>query len=326
MGHDKLIHYMLPAAAFLMIAAAWVVVVVLWSARRRRLSQKIHRRIGLIQDASQPVRMLRLWHEGQEAVTYVPGMPRRNTVAQRIAHLYRDTGWRTAPTMILTVLAGVCGLSAMIVLTLSHNPLLAAAGPVVVVLLFWLYVKHCIAKREMIFDQQFIDALDLAARSLRAGHPLLGAFRVISDEIPAPVGNIFGEICQQQGIGVSVEDALRRAAAGLTSLDLKLFATSVTIQMRTGGNLTEMMERLATVIRGRMWLTRRIRVLTAQTQFSKRLLLVLPFLLFFVLNLINPRYMEPLYHTWIGQMLLLAAAAGLLTGAWVMNRMAVLKY
>jgi tight adherence protein B len=270
--------------------------------------------------------MLRLWHEGQEAVTYVPWMPRRNTVAQRITRLYRDTGWKTPPAMILTILAWVCGLAAMIVLTLSHNPLLAAAGPVVVVLLFWLYVKHCIAKREMIFDQQFIDALDLAARSLRAGHPLLGAFRVISDEIPAPVGNIFGEICQQQGIGVSVEDALRRAAAGLTSLDLKLFATSVTIQMRTGGNLTEMMERLASVSRGRMWLTRRIRVLTAQTQFSKRLLLVLPFLIFFVLNLINPRYMEPLYHTWIGQMLLLAAATGLLTGAWVMNRMAVLKY
>jgi tight adherence protein B len=326
MGHDKLFHYLLPAAAFLTIAAAWVVVVVLWSARRRRLSDKIQRRIGLIQDSNQPVRMLRLWHEGKEAVTYVPGMPRRNSMAQRIAHLCRDTGWRTPPGMILAVLAGVCVFAVVVVLTLSHNVLLAAAAPVVVSVLFWLYLKQCIAKREMVFDQQFIDALDLAARSLRAGHPLLGAFRVISDEIPAPVGNIFGEICQQQGIGVSVEDALRRAAGGLTSLDLKLFATSVTIQMRTGGNLTEMMERLATVIRGRMWLTRRIRVLTAQTQFSKRLLLVLPFLLFFVLNLINPHYMEPLYHTWIGQMMLLVAGAGLLIGAWVMNRMAVLKY
>jgi tight adherence protein B len=107
---------------------------------------------------------------------------------------------------------------------------------------------------------------------------------------------------------------------------MKLFATSVIIQVRSGGNLADMMYRLADVIRDRMRLKRRVRVLTAQTQLSKRVLLALPFLLFGALNLLNPTYMMPLYTTAMGRMLLIIAGTGLILGAWMMNRLSVLKY
>jgi tight adherence protein B len=96
--------------------------------------------------------------------------------------------------------------------------------------------------------------------------------------------------------------------------------------MRSGGNLADMMERIAFVIRDRIRLSRRVRVLTAQTQLSKRILLVLPFVVFFVLHLINPRYMSTFYTTFNGQVLLGISGASMALGAWIMSRLLVIKY
>ena len=145
-------------------------------------------------------------------------------------------------------------------------------------------------------------------------------------EIAAPVGALFGEICQQQALGVSIEHAIRDAAERSTSEDMRLLATSVAIQSRSGGNLVDMIERLAFVIRDRKRLNRRVRVLTAQTQLGKRILAGLPFVLFALLTVLNPDYMTPLYSTAMGRMLLAGAAVSVLIGIYVMNRMAVLRF
>jgi tight adherence protein B len=211
-------------------------------------------------------------------------------------------------------------------LALTSSPALTLLAGFAVLAGFWIYLKQKVDRVVTAFEQQFVDALELAARSLRAGHPLIASFRIIADEVAAPVGTMFQRICQQQAVGISLEQSLREAAAATSSPDMKLFATSVAIQLRSGGNLADMMDRLSAVVRGRMWLTRRVRVLTAQTQLSKRLLLVLPALLFGVLTLLNPGYMHPLYATATGRVLLVVAGLSLLFGAWLMSRMAVLKY
>ena len=126
-------------------------------------------------------------------------------------------------------------------------------------------------------------------------------------------------------MGRSIEEAIRAAADRSASEDLKLLATSVSIQVRSGGNLAEMIDRLADVIRERIRLNRRMRVLTAQTQFSKRILVALPLVLFVVVNIINPDYIEPMYSTTNGQILLAIAGAGIMAGSWVMNKMATLN-
>ena len=86
------------------------------------------------------------------------------------------------------------------------------------------------------------------------------------------------------------------------------------------------MDRLAVVVRDRLRLGRRMRILSAQTQMSKRVLLVLPFFVFILFNILNPDYMAPLYTTKVGNILLAISALGLAFGSWLMNRMAVLKY
>jgi tight adherence protein B len=116
-----------------------------------------------------------------------------------------------------------------------------------------------------------------------------------------------------------MEDAMRSLARNTVSEDLALFATSVIIQIRSGGNLADMMERLAAVIRERQRLARRVRVLTSQTQFSKRVLLAMPFLVFVLLNIINPTYMRTLYATSAGKFVGILAAVMLLLGWLAMN-------
>ena len=139
------------------------------------------------------------------------------------------------------------------------------------------------------------------------------------------MGTIFAEICQQQALGSSLDEALRRAAELTQSADMKLFAASLSIHVRTGGNLAGVMESLALVIRERMRQNRRFRVITAQTQFSKRVLLAMPFLVFGALSAISPEYVRPLYTTSPGMLLLALAVALMLAGWFLMERMAAVR-
>jgi tight adherence protein B len=123
-----------------------------------------------------------------------------------------------------------------------------------------------------------------------------------------------------------LQRALLNASQRSRSPDMKIFATSVAIQLRSGGNLADMIDRVAWVVRERMRLHRRARVLTAEAQMSKWVLLGLPTGMFVLLNVINPEYMDPFYNTFLGQIMMGVAVAMLMCGAWVMSWMAKLKY
>jgi tight adherence protein B len=140
------------------------------------------------------------------------------------------------------------------------------------------------------------------------------------------VSTVFAEIIQQQQLGKSLEESIRATAAKSHSDDLKLFAASTIVQLRSGGNLADMMDRLVAVIRDRIRLQRRVRVLTAQTQFSKRILIGMPFVLIAMLFVLKPDYLSPLTETHTGRILVATAAVFLVVGSYVMNKIAVLKY
>ena len=313
-------------SVFALVLAVWVMVVVVWNARVGARQEKIQRRLELIaQPQAGEGRILRLWSDGQEATTIVPGAGERGFIG-RLDQMRRTAGIQT-PVSVMLMFIVVGGLFAgLFGLMLTHSFIVGLCAAVTVFLAVWIWLKQRIAKRAVLFESQLVDALELAARSLKAGHPLPGAFRLVSEEIAPPIGTVFAEVCQQQDLGVGIDESLRKTAEASPSPDLKLFATSVVMQLRTGGNLVDMMERLALVIRDRMRLTRRVRVLTAQTQFSKRILLLLPFVVFVILNLLNPEYMRPLYTTGPGTRLLAVAAAALIIGAWLMNRLAIIRY
>lgn len=315
---------LLAAAAFGFVFSLWLAGVIVWRMSRKKRAEQIEKRLGL-HEVDEEEKVLSLWLEDRVATTTVL-RGRRQSLGERLDRMRLAAGWETPAGSILGTLASVVffslGGSYLFTGSLLPGAGLAAAS----LLMFWFYLNHAIGKRVAVFERQFVDALDLAARSLRAGHPLLGAFRLISEEIGAPVRTVFADVCQQQALGVSLDQALKSVASKSWSGDMKLFATAVIIQLRSGGNLAQMMDRLAFVIRDRMRLSRRVRVLTAQTQFSKRVLVSLPLVLFFLLNVLNPGYMSALYQTAAGRTTLTIGTVGILLGIWVMNRMAVLRY
>ncbi|MEX0746055.1 MAG: type II secretion system F family protein [Phycisphaeraceae bacterium] len=312
-------------AVFGLVLSAWMILVLLFVWRQARESERVSERLDF--DGPVSGRTLRLWRDGQDLTVTVQEQAVARSAGERLSQLAEDAGWRHVPVQTLALMAAAFVMFAFVIAMAATGTLLAGAlSAAGAMMLMWIVVRVRITRQEALFAQQFVDALGLAARSLRAGHPLAGAFRLIAEQIRPPVGSLFAEICQQQEMGMSPEVALRRAASRSRNADFHLFTTSVAIQLRTGGNLAEMMDRLAHVIRDRMRLSRRVRVLTAQTQFSKRILIALPFILLLLLNVMNPGYVEPLYSTGIGRWLLAGGVASLLLGVWAMNRMSVLRY
>ena len=322
--HAELVSLLVQLAVFGLVLGLWVIVVILWYLIHSRRVTQLQRRLGLSSQQDNE-RVVRLWRDGQVAHTRVPGQMRR-TVWERMEHLRDQAGWEVSLPMILIGLGGGCVFAAAVVQIVTGHFIIALGGVLLIGVVFWTFLNHCINRRRNLFERQLLDALDLAARSLRAGHPMAGAIQLVAEEIPAPVGKLFAEIQDSQTLGTPVEEALRAAAERADNGDMKVFAAAVVIQTQSGGNLADMMERVAWVIRERMRLSRRARVLTTEAQFSKRVLLALPLGLFVVFNILNPDYMEPMFTTTIGNVLLAIGTVGLLVGAWVMNRMAVLQY
>ena len=319
---------LIAVAAFGLVLSVWLVGVLFWSMRKKKRIDEVADRLKLVQSAGVKYsampdesdgRVLRLWRDGQEATTIVPGLDDSNGLLASLERTRINAGLESTLRSLILGGFGLLAFTGTVAYLLTDNVMMAIAGPIAVAVLVYIIIAQRVAKRQAVFERQLVDGLELAARSLRVGHPLVGSFRMISEEIGAPVGLLFGEVCQQQELGISLDEALRGVAARTHSDDLKLFATSVVIQLRSGGNLADMMERVANVIRERNRLARRVRVLTAQTQMSKRILLALPFFVFVLLNCINADYMRPLYSTFTGQIIIAIAAVGLLIGWITMN-------
>jgi tight adherence protein B len=313
-------------AAFLLVMSLWTAALIIWRLRRRVQRGKLRQRLEILDAQGDHTRTLRLWYEGKESATTVPGKDLPWLSARHLAGLCQDAGWTAPVSSIVLMLAGVMAAVFMLLLVISGRTLVGCVGAAAVAMVFWIYLNRRISVRAALFERQLVDALDLASRSLRAGHPLVGAFQLIAEEVPPPVGAFFSEICQQQALGVSLERAVAQSILGHSSPDVKFFGTSVILQLRSGGNLADMMERLAYIIRDRISLNRRVRVLTAQAQFSKNILAAMPVVFFVLMTIINPRYTEPLYTTGVGQVMLGLAAILVVLGVYLMNRMMVLRF
>ena len=316
---------MTAVAVFGLVLAVWTIGVVLWHNRRSAQSEQIRERLDPTLAETGKARTLRLWHEGEEATKTVPGRFRGPPLRERLEQTRKDAGFASPVRFLLLEAFGLLAVTflSMYLITNRWVPAIVTTA-VATVAIVW-YTTARIASREAMFERQLVDGLELSARALRAGHPLLGAFHLISEEIPAPVGRIFAEICQHQAMGGSLDDALRRAAALTKNADMKLFSASLAINLRTGGNLADVVYGLAHVIRERMRLNRRFRVLIAQTQISKRILLGMPVMMLGVLSWMNPDYVSKLFDNTPGFILLCVATGSLLLGWIVMNRMASLK-
>ena len=325
MDIEHLINVIIMVTVFGLVFSIWCICVFLWLGQYLMRLQGVQKRLGLVQKETGESRTLRLWRAMQQKGEAF-SRPRKPTLWARLEKVGRDAGWQAPVRTVLLGLIGVAALAFLVTYLISSGVLLAIGVSVVIVVIFCSYTRRHIAKRATLFERQLVDALGVASRALRAGHPLVGAFQLVAEEIGEPLGSVFFRICQEQSLGLDLKDSIYKVAVTTDNATLKLFATAVAIQFKSGGNLADLMDSLADVIRARTRLNRRVRVITAQTQFSKRILIGLPILMFFVLNFISPQYMQTFYTTTAGRYMLAIVALSVLIGSWVMNRISVLRF
>lgn len=325
MDYEHVLNVIAMVAVFGLVFSIWCICIFLWLAKYLIRLQSVQRRLGIVEKETDESQTLRLWRETKQETGDV-NLTGELTLGERFERLRQTAGWRAPAHMVILRIIGTAVLGFVVTYLFGGGITLAFGISATILAVFWAYTRKCISKQSALFETQLVDALGIAARALRAGLPLLGAFQLISEEIDDPLGNIFFRICHEQLLGLDLKDSIRKVAKTVYNPELKLFATAVAIQLQSGGNLAELMDSLASVIRARMRLNRRVRVLTAQTQFSKRVLIALPIILFFLLNVISPQYMQTFYTTTIGRYMLVAMISIILFGAWVMNRIAVLRF
>lgn len=325
MNLERIINSIIMITVFGLVFSIWSICVFIWLGQYLVRLKTIQKRLSIVVKETDESRILRLWRDTQRDMKKLAWVAKPN-LRERLDTLRQNIGWHTPIQLIVLGVIGVAVSAFVVTYILGGSILLGLGICAAVITVFWSYTQRCITKREILFERQFVDALGIAARSLRSGHPLVGAFRLISEEIGEPLGNIFSKICQEQTLGSNLKESIRKVAKTTSSSDLKLFATAVAIQLHSGGNLADLMDSLASIARARMRIRRRFRVLTAQTQFSKRVLIALPVVLFFLLNVFNPQYMKPLYVTSMGRYMLAAMVLSVSLGFWVMNRISVLRF
>ncbi|MEJ2647708.1 MAG: type II secretion system F family protein [Sedimentisphaerales bacterium] len=324
METERVINIIIMVSIFGLILSVWCICIFLWLGQYLIRLKSVQKRLGIVKKESEETHTLKLWRENKrDTGIALPGKP---TLAERLEVLKNSAGWTLpAHTVILRVI-GASFLAFILTYLVKGSMLIALIVAASIVIAFWTYTKMSIAKQAALFERQLVDALGICARALRAGLPLLGSFQLISEEIDKPVGDIFFRICHEQLLGLDMKESIRKVARNVYNPEMKLFATAVAIQLQSGGNLADLMDSLASVIRARMRLNRRVRVLTSQTQLSKRILIAIPMILFLLLNIISPQYMEVFYSTTTGKIMLAAMASMVLFGVWVMNRIAVLRF
>jgi tight adherence protein B len=171
---------------------------------------------------------------------------------------------------------------------------------------FW-YLSMKRKKRMSKFEEGFPEALDLISRALKAGHAFITGLKMVADEMPEPIGPEFRKTFDEQNFGLPLKDALENLTYRMPSLDVRFFTTAVLIQRETGGNLSEILENLAHVVRERFKILRQVRVYTAHGRMTGYVLLALPAVLCIALAFINPDHMNLLFRERMGQMMLMGA-------------------
>ncbi|MCX5893340.1 MAG: type II secretion system F family protein [Deltaproteobacteria bacterium] len=180
-------------------------------------------------------------------------------------------------------------------------------------------------RKTLKFEKQMPEAMELLARSLRAGHTLQSTLELVSQESPAPLGKEMRVTYEEQRLGLSISQALRRMSDRVASQDLRYFVTAVLIQAETGGNLAEILDNIGTLIRERLKLKGKVEALTAEGRFSAMVLIGLPIVVFLVLYLINRTYIMVLLTDPLGTKILTAGIALVVFGALIMKKMVSIK-
>jgi tight adherence protein B len=242
--------------------------------------------------------------------------PISNILQTRIAQA--DMKLSVVTLLLLSVVAAIAGyfLISLFVPMLAVQ-MAAAAGCGAIPFCFVSFKR---ARRIAAFTRALPDAIDMMGRSLRAGHSMSASINIVAEQSPEPVASEFREAFRQQNFGLPLRDALWQILDHVPSQDLRVLVTGILVQKETGGNLAEILDRTAFVIRERLRIQGEIRTHTAQGRMTGWILCALPVVMLFVINLVNPGYSDVLLNTPTGHKLIYLGLGLLATGAVIIRQ------
>ncbi|MBT8411103.1 MAG: type II secretion system F family protein [Octadecabacter sp.] len=204
-----------------------------------------------------------------------------------------------SPGQLMLVMAAltVTAFLALSFLTAASLPIRALVSLAMGVGAVYYWVSSKAKKRLALLEEQLPDAVELLVRSLRVGHPFISAINTVSKEMADPLASELGIIADEAAYGRDVSDSIRAMAERLDMQDLRFLAVAVGIQQKSGGNLAEILQGLATVIRSRFKLFRKVKAITAEAKWSGTFLSVFPFLALIGINVMQPDYYSEVMGT-----------------------------
>lgn len=176
-------------------------------------------------------------------------------------------------------------------------------------------------RRQNKFLHDFADAIDVMVRGLKAGLPVSDAMKVIAAESGPPVGPEFAEVVEGQRVGITIDQGIERMFERMPLSEVNFLGIVMAIQSKTGGNLSEALGNLSKVLRDRKKMKQKIRSVSQEAKSSAAIIGSLPFVIMGGLTVLNPNYMDPLFNTSTGNVMLVGCGVWMLTGVLVMRKM-----
>ena len=310
------------AVLAIVFGAYWVAVVRPESGERRTLRQRLRQ--------PRRVRLLAKLEKDKEKLSAVGSVDavlvrwdRFSTPLQQMI-LQSGLQWTVGALVLGSLFVGFA-TAAVVVYLVPFAWAALLAGAVASTVPFF-YVRRSARKRLEKFEEQFPEAIDLVARALRAGHALPTALQMVADEIPQPVGEEFKRLFDQHSYGMSLPDSLRAFGDRVPLLDARFFVTAILTQREMGGNLSEVLDKLASVIRDRFKVKRQVRVVSAHGRITGIVLGFLPPAVAGILLIISPQHMALLFKDPLGLYMVAAAVVLQVVGVLIIRRIVDVEY
>jgi tight adherence protein B len=251
-------------------------------------------------------------------------VPQRMGAAPKLALLLAqaESPWNVSSVLISSSVLGLMGF-AIARYWISDLPSLIAGVAATVVPVLVLCLKR--NRRLLRFDQNLPEALELMSRSLRAGHSLSAAIEIVAEEGMEPLRSEFARVHQKQVLGLPYRDALLQLGRRVPSTDLQVVITAMLVQKETGGNLVEILERTAAVLRDRLRIQGEVRIHTAQGRLTGAILCLLPVVMYGLINLANPGYTRVLIDDPVGRKMTYAGLGMIAVGALLIRKIVRIK-
>jgi tight adherence protein B len=233
--------------------------------------------------------------------------------------------WGAAGLIHRSAAAAIAASLAVLVATRNSLPLLTLAAGAVGAIVPLQWVRRRARARVRQFEEQFPDCLEFISRSMRAGHAFSVSLEMVHQEFSDPLAGEFRRTFEEQNLGQPLDIVLKKMAHRMPSLDTQFFVSAVLLQKRTGGNLAELLDKLADIIRQRFKLRARIRAISAQGLMSGRILASIPAAVGTLMYVVNPQYARFFVDDPAGHEMLAAAFSLQLIGYWIIKKIVTIE-